>query len=175
MLLRSSKYRTAAIVLLVVFAFVAAGCKNIEKPAVGGTGDSALELPTGIKIFPWYHENGKIANNHMTLMAKGKVNEANCLPCHQNPDKFCNKCHDYVGVPKVMAGKTYKDILALEMPAPGVPAPPSHTPIDTWKTAHDESIINGKETIATCAGCHPVAEQFCNKCHDNAGIRKIKY
>ncbi|MEO5359874.1 MAG: hypothetical protein H7843_05435 [Nitrospirota bacterium] len=167
--------RYKIIVLLAVFALVAAGCSRVEKPAVGAKGEAALQVPEGIQLFPSYHSKEKIASNHMTLISKGKVKVANCLPCHHNPDKFCNVCHEYTGTAKVMVGKTYKDVLALEMPAAGIPAPPSHTPTDTWKTAHDEAIIYGKETIATCSGCHPVADQFCNKCHENAGIRKIKY
>ncbi|MBF0320236.1 MAG: hypothetical protein HQL01_10600 [Nitrospirae bacterium] len=172
---KTARHKIISIVALVVFVAITAGCGNVEKPAVGAKGEAALQVPQGIVIFPWYHQKDTITSNHMNLLNKGKVKEANCLPCHHNPDQFCNKCHEYVGAAKVMPGKTYKDILGLEMPAPGIPAPPGHTPIDTWKTAHDEAIIYGKEPMATCAGCHPVADNFCNKCHENAGIRKIKY
>ncbi|MBF0487612.1 MAG: hypothetical protein HQK98_05565 [Nitrospirae bacterium] len=172
---RVLRYKIVLAVLLGVFAIVVAGCERPEMPAVGAKGESALQVPEGIHLFPWYHVKDKIASNHMTLISKGKVTVANCLPCHHNPDKFCNKCHEYVGVEPVLVGKTYKDVLALEMPPPGIPPPPSHSPIETWKTTHDEAIISGKETIATCSGCHPAADQFCNKCHENAYIRKITY
>ncbi|MCG6553898.1 MAG: hypothetical protein L7F77_16360 [Candidatus Magnetominusculus sp. LBB02] len=169
------RYKVILIVALTALVIAGAGCDRTERPAIAADGDAKLEIPAGIHIFPWYHNKETIAANHMILIAKEKVAVSNCLPCHHEPDKFCNKCHEYVGVRKVLVGKTYKDVLALEMPVAGIPAPPSHTPIETWKTGHDETIIYGKETIATCSGCHTSADNFCNKCHENAGIRKIKY
>ncbi|MBF0459387.1 MAG: hypothetical protein HQK99_15970 [Nitrospirae bacterium] len=172
---RILRFKIISTVLLVLVAMAVTGCGRPEKPAINGKGESALQAPEGIHLFPWYHVKIAIATDHMTLINKGKLKVENCLPCHHYPDKFCNKCHEYVGAAKILEGKSYKDVLGLEMPAPGIPPPPSHSPIDTWKTTHDESIINGKEPIATCSGCHPVADQFCNKCHENAGIRKITY
>ena len=40
------------------------------------------------------YENSKGKHYHISL-------QNTCLDCHSNKDKFCDKCHDYVGVGQV--------------------------------------------------------------------------
>ncbi|MBF0566355.1 MAG: hypothetical protein HQK89_14050 [Nitrospirae bacterium] len=162
------------------------GCQK-EKPAVGGQGEFALSVPEGMELMPWHHmplekikehdvevtKAGNIKANHMDLIKSGKVKEKGCLACHYDPDQFCNKCHEYAGVSNRFPGQNGKAVLMLEVPD-GIPPPPSHSPIDKWRATHDRAIIYGGEKISDCLGCHSDPENFCNKCHVNAGLRKIE-
>jgi hypothetical protein len=173
--------------LILILLGLSLGCQK-EKPAVGSQGEYAMSVPEGIELLPWHHmpvtevkEHGKdvtvkkygnIKANHMDLMKSGKVKKEGCLVCHYEPDQFCNKCHDYAGVEKVFPGLNGRSALMLDIPD-GIPAPPSHSPLDTWRATHDRAIINGQEKISDCFACHPDPDTFCNKCHVNAGLRKI--
>ncbi|MBF0566409.1 MAG: hypothetical protein HQK89_14355 [Nitrospirae bacterium] len=168
------------------------GCQK-EKPAVGTQGgEYSMSVPEGIELMPWHHmpikemkehdkelnkettvnKYGNIKANHMDLIKCGKARKEGCLVCHYEPDAFCNKCHDYAGVPKVFPGLNGRSVLMLEIPD-GIPAPPSHSPLDKWRATHDRAIIYGGEKITDCFACHPDPDTFCNKCHVSAGLRKI--
>jgi hypothetical protein len=162
--------------LIMIFSLllIVSSCEKVDKPAVNGKGTLALEVAKETDIVPWHHMPAdKWRSTHMDLISSGKVSKDSCLLCHPEPDKFCDKCHEYVGVKKVVfTDKDLKHLLSLEI-MPGLLPTPDHSPINEWRIKHDNSIIYGQTPITTCLGCHPEPDKFCNKCHLNAGIRKI--
>ncbi|MBF0539169.1 MAG: hypothetical protein HQL03_13050 [Nitrospirae bacterium] len=164
---------TRLLLLLVLCTVWSIGC-SVEKPTANGSGELALTIPTDVDLMPWYHlPIDKFKGNHMDMIASGKIKAEGCLPCHNEPDKFCNKCHDYVGVNHVFTeGKSIEAILNLVEPK-DMPPPDSHKDIAKWRTTHDNAIIKGDEKVSDCLGCHAEPDEFCNKCHNSVGIRKI--
>jgi hypothetical protein len=162
------------LMLFLVLIVIGVGCQRVEKPSMGGEGVTSLQTVKNVDIMPWYHlpvDNWRAT--HMDFIEAGKVQKENCLPCHYEPDKFCNRCHGYVGVKKVFPeNKTGRELLSLEIMKDLEPTP-DHDPLVKWRTAHDEAIVFGQSSIDGCLGCHFEPDNFCNKCHLNAGIRKI--
>ncbi|MBF0345250.1 MAG: hypothetical protein HQL06_13605 [Nitrospirae bacterium] len=162
--------------LLTVLCCVLIFSCNVEKPSPDGHGELALQVPAGVDVMPWFHlPIDKFRGNHMNLIRSGKVSAEGCLTCHSEPNKFCNKCHDYVGVKHVFtdtAGKPLRDQLNLSVDS-AIPPPDNHKDLEKWRTTHDNVIINGEDNIKTCLGCHSEPDNFCNQCHAKIGIRKI--
>ncbi|MEO5357021.1 MAG: hypothetical protein H7844_06965 [Nitrospirae bacterium YQR-1] len=168
-----SSMKIIMLFILLVSAFVFYACSKQEPPVAGGTGDNALSVPANVNILPWYHATKEsVRRNHMDLLKSGKIPQNACLPCHTEPNNFCNKCHEYVGAQKVQADKSYKEVLGLEVNK-DIPAPEYHMPPSEWRYTHDNYIIAGKAKLDECLGCHSEPDNFCNKCHTNANIRKI--
>lgn len=132
------------------------------------------EAIRNVDIMPWYHiPVKKWRSSHMNIINSGAVTKENCLPCHYEPEKFCNKCHEYVGVKGIFpSGKNARQLLSLEI-VEGLEPTPDHIPIGDWRTKHDEAIIFRKVSIDTCYLCHSEPDKFCNRCHKNAGVRNI--
>jgi hypothetical protein len=90
---------------------VAMGCQNVDKPMVKGQGELALEVMEGVPAPEYHNPKAKWTATHMDLLSKGQVilpngqiqeiTQAECQGCHTDPDKFCNRCHRYVGVKTV--------------------------------------------------------------------------
>ncbi|MFA5354152.1 MAG: hypothetical protein WC291_07975 [Thermodesulfovibrionales bacterium] len=149
-----------------------AGCQKVERPAIGGNGPVALQA-VKTSIMPPYHTPENWRKVHMDEILSGRVAQTACLPCHSEPEKFCNNCHSYVGVKKVFTeGKTMREMLGLQI-IEGLQPTPDHAPLENWRTTHDDAIIYGQAAISACLGCHAEPDQFCNKCHEGAGVRKI--
>jgi hypothetical protein len=150
------------------------GCEKADKPAVNGKGALSLEVAKGTDISPWHHMPAdKWRASHMDFISSGKASQNSCLLCHAEPDKFCNKCHEYVGVKKVAFENTdVKKLLALEV-AEGLQPTPDHAPLQEWRIKHDNAILSGQAQLTACLGCHFEPDKFCNKCHATSGIRKI--
>lgn len=156
-------------IFLLVFS-----CEKVDKPAVNGKGPLALEVAKGIDIVPWHHMPAdKWRASHMDIISSGKVSQNSCLLCHAEPDKFCNKCHDYAGAKKVVFDNTnIKKLLALEV-IEGLQPTSDHLPIQEWRVKHDNAILSGQAQLTACLGCHFEPDKFCNRCHATSGIRKI--
>ncbi|MBF0466869.1 MAG: hypothetical protein HQK88_16080 [Nitrospirae bacterium] len=160
--------------IMLVALFAVSACNRQEPPAANGTGEYALTVPTNVDLLPWYHvPTSNVRRVHMILLKSGQIPANACFPCHTEPDKFCNKCHAYVGSPKIPADKPYKEVLGLEVNK-DIPAPDYHMPLNEWRYKHDSYIITGKAKLDECLGCHAEPDNFCNKCHLNANIRKIE-
>jgi len=168
-----SKKLVRLILLVLILGIATVGCQRIEKPAVGSKGELSLMKVENVDLLPWYHRPiSKWRASHMDMISSGKVSAKGCLACHYEPDKFCNKCHQYVGVKKVFEGKNGREVLELSI-MEGMEPPANHKPLYKWRTKHDEMIVFGKESIGDCLGCHFEPDKFCNRCHLNIGIRKI--
>ncbi|MCE5194818.1 MAG: hypothetical protein LLF28_05075 [Nitrospiraceae bacterium] len=94
-------------VLRIILSFTVlsllASCEIVEKPAIGGKGPLGLEISKGLSA-PDYHNPKKIwMARHMDELNSGKYKTQECFVCHQHPDNFCNKCHDYIGAKKIIA------------------------------------------------------------------------
>lgn len=84
------------------------GCQQVEKPKIKGEGKLALEVMEGIPAPDYHSPIDKWTATHMDKLARGevmlsngqpqKITQADCEGCHPEPDKFCNRCHRYVGV-----------------------------------------------------------------------------
>ncbi|MDI6801513.1 MAG: hypothetical protein QMD01_05610 [Thermodesulfovibrionales bacterium] len=161
-------------IILSLFLISTAACQKSEKPSVSSKGAAMLQTAAGVDVMPAYHVPvAKWRSTHMDEINAGRVKVGGCLPCHSEPENFCNKCHEYVGAKKVLIeGKGIKQLLSLEV-TEGLQPTPDHQPIGQWRTRHDEAIIYGKAPITSCLGCHFEPEKFCNRCHSAAGIRKI--
>ncbi len=93
------------ILLLMLSLMLAVGCQKVEKPAIKGKGPLALEVMEGLPA-PDYHKPARVwMATHMDNLNAGKVKMEECLGCHMEPDKFCNNCHNYVGVKKIVIPK----------------------------------------------------------------------
>ncbi|QWR76195.1 hypothetical protein [Candidatus Magnetomonas plexicatena] len=164
--------------IILLFAILAAmfaisACSKQEPPAANGAGEYALTVPANVNLLPWYHvPTSNVRKNHMNLLKSGQIPQNACLPCHTEPKNFCNKCHEYVGAPKVSVDKPYNEVLGLEVNK-DIPAPDYHMPPNEWRYTHDTYIITGKAKLDECLACHIEPDNFCNKCHLNANIRKI--
>ncbi|MBF0607870.1 MAG: hypothetical protein SFH39_16405 [Candidatus Magnetobacterium sp. LHC-1] len=171
--MKNTRRPTLNLMLLLLCIISLIGC-SVEKPTFEGSGELVMAKPTGVDLMPWYHTPiGKFRGNHMNMIASGKIKAEGCLPCHNEPDKFCNKCHDYVGTKHVFTDKkTIKEALNLVVD-PNIPPPDSHKDKDAWRTTHDNAIIKGDDKLSDCLGCHAEPENFCNQCHASVGIRKI--
>jgi cytochrome c len=81
---------------------------DLDTPAIGLLADKSC-----VEDAAWMRENhmklldawrdSVVREGNRTYTAKnGKVFEmgltGNCLKCHSNKDRFCDRCHDYVGV-----------------------------------------------------------------------------
>ncbi len=161
------------LLLTLVSVLALTGCGRVEKPVIGGEGELALKIAGDADISPVYHtpvESWRAS--HMNVISSGKVTQESCLACHYEPDNFCNKCHKYVGAQNVFEGKNGKQVLGL-VTEEGMEKPNDHTPLDMWRLSHDNDIITAKSSLEECLGCHYEPDNFCNKCHVGAGIRKI--
>ena len=102
---RLQLFVTVLIGFVLLFAL---GCQQVEKPVVNGQGKLALEVKEGIPAPDYHSPIDKWTSTHMEKLARGQValpngqpqqiSEADCQGCHPKPDKFCNRCHKYVGV-----------------------------------------------------------------------------
>lgn len=111
-------FRTMLVSLLwpaAVFLLFAYGCQKVEKPAVNGQGKLALVVMEGISAPDYHQPLHKWTATHMDKLKKGmvttekgeteKISVDSCMGCHNNPENFCNNCHNYVGVKKIMVKK----------------------------------------------------------------------
>jgi len=99
------------VVIVMVTLLFAMGCQKVEKPAVKGQGELALEVMDGVPAPEYHNPIAKWTSTHMDILARGQVlmpdgqmqeiTQTECQRCHTDPDKFCNKCHKYVGVKTV--------------------------------------------------------------------------
>lgn len=102
---RLQLYVTLLIGFVLLFAL---GCQQVEKPAVKGQGELALEVMEGIPAPDYHSPRGKWIATHMDKLSSGEVvlpngvphqiTQSDCQGCHPEPEKFCNRCHRYVGV-----------------------------------------------------------------------------
>jgi len=153
------------LIFLAALIFLVAGCvAPAEKPVK----DSKLKEHPSPKVdmADWK------ANHGGYVKSEG---EEKCLNCHQ-PDKFCNKCHSFVGGAPVIEGKA-----AEAKPAA---AEEGAEEKKTEEAAEgQEAVLHGEGTCDGCheapaldyirSGGHKVAfekfeghKNFCSNCHD---------
>ncbi|MCI4624481.1 MAG: hypothetical protein L3V56_00805 [Candidatus Magnetoovum sp. WYHC-5] len=166
------------ILLLLLIPVFNTGCVEVENPVMTDENIKAFESQEIIDLIPYWHRPIKEWRNvHMDKFNSGEVTLSNCIVCHSDPETFCNRCHEYVGVKNIVIDKSQKEFLKLELSpslrAPDEP-PMKHYPLETWVFNHDDAIIFANVNINQCLGCHQQAQAFCNKCHKNVGVRKIK-
>jgi hypothetical protein len=120
--------------------------------------------------------------NHGKEVEAGKVSEDTCMNCHQ-PEKFCNKCHAYVGVRLIEGGAPPSPAAGEEKPAEAQPpateaeAKPALHGEGKCDQCHDapsmEDMRTGLHASAFekfeghknfCQECHSV-EKTCTQCH----------
>jgi hypothetical protein len=154
---------------------------NVEGNAViskdslvkNNTGNISLEIPQGLDVVPLNHSVGdKWKTTHMDIVKSNHLKTENCLTCHDNPEKFCNQCHDYVGVKEI----TPNTKLANNDTSMDNDDMHNNMPLKEWRINHDNSIINGTVELKNCFNCHEYAsakDNFCNNCHMTLGLRKI--
>ncbi|KJR40474.1 hypothetical protein MCHI_003633 [Candidatus Magnetoovum chiemensis] len=145
----------------------------VDKPDLSKEEAPAFKALHTVNLYPGYHTPlDRWRRIHMDKLKSKQVTIDNCVVCHTEPNKFCNRCHDYLGTKRIHVDKSYKEILQLETPK--MEAPDTHTPADEWRFKHDNYIIfeDGAD-ISTCLGCHSSADKFCNKCHTKGDIRPI--
>lgn len=165
----------ALLLLIPAFTF---GCMDNELPIMTDEEIKSFEANETNDLIPYWHRPiKKWRTVHMDKLKSGKLTLSNCIVCHNEPEQFCNACHKYMGVKNISIDKSHKEHLRLEV-APGITAPKdgdiNHLPIEKWRFQHDNAIIFTKTTIDDCLGCHQQANAFCNKCHTNVDVRKIK-
>jgi hypothetical protein len=89
---------TAIGVLVLVLAWYPG---YVEKPEKDGAGPLALYVDPGLPA-PEYHSPLETwTTQHMDVLARGELLEADCLQCHQAEDS-CNNCHSYVGAVEIV-------------------------------------------------------------------------
>jgi hypothetical protein len=102
------------VILLSLMLIALFSCQKVEKPAVNGQGELALKVMEGIPAPDYHKPQQDWIARHRDLLKKGEVIESGkptkitqdvCLGCHNVPDEFCNRCHNYVGVKKIQASK----------------------------------------------------------------------
>ncbi len=81
----------------------------------------ALETPKNL-VTPPYHKPANLPGDwwrqhHPVAQKRGDFNTVECQECH-NVEKYCNRCHSYVGVKSV----------APAQPAPATSAPSASRP-----------------------------------------------
>jgi hypothetical protein len=118
--------------------------------------------------------------NHGNEIASGKVSEDTCKNCHQ-PQKFCNKCHAYVGVKLIEEGGAP----AAAAPAQEEKAEEKAAEAEVKEEAGEteEVVLHGEGKCDMChdaptladmrSGLHKQAfekfdghKNFCSECHD---------
>ncbi|NOZ59671.1 MAG: hypothetical protein GXO66_08900 [Euryarchaeota archaeon] len=156
------------IFITVLAALLLSGCvAPPEKPVK----DSALKEHPSPKVDMTYWKA-----NHGKEVGAGKVSEESCLNCHQ-PEKFCNKCHAYVGV----------RLIEAEGAAPAAPAkeeaPEAQQPQPPAAEAEAKPALHGEGRCDQChdaptmedmrTGLHKQAfekfeghKNFCQECHN---------
>ncbi len=95
----------AFVALLVLVVLFSVACQKIEKPAVKGKGPLALEVMEGLPAPDYHKPTREWVATHMDKLSAGKMKMEECLGCHMEIDKFCNRCHDYVGAKKIVPQK----------------------------------------------------------------------
>ncbi len=163
------------IIALLVVAF-AAGCVAPAKSPVE-TKLTKHPKPFDAEMAFWKANHGSTA----------KGQEEECFTCHK-PEKFCNKCHAFVGAAPIFEAKAASQP-AAEKPAeqPAQEAPAQEAPqaqqaalhgVGTCDSCHDAPSMDDMRAglhanafrkqpdihKSLCKNCHNVAEQ-CSKCH----------
>ena len=92
--------------------------------------------------------------NHGNEIEGGKVSEDTCKNCHQ-PEKFCNKCHAYVGVRLIEGG------------APAAAAP-------THEEKAEEKAAEAKEEAGETKPAALHGEGKCDMCHDAPTLKDMR-
>ncbi len=166
MIIKKSKLPLSFVIISLFFIFFTS-----EKPLVGGDGNFVFEVAKEINLLPWYHAfPDEWRAMHMEKIGNRKVKKENCLICHYDPEKFCYRCHNYVGVKKVI----FKDKKPFKFEGLDSDPPEDHVPIEKWRVLHDNTIISGKNSIKDhCLTCHFDPDNFCNICHSSINVRKI--
>ncbi len=93
----------AMLILPVCLLTLAACAERVDKPKLesrGGTGPLAIKMKRGTAAPEYHFPREYWRTHHMDLIAKGDFEKRECVICHDT-EASCNKCHLYVGVPKV--------------------------------------------------------------------------
>lgn len=71
-------------------------------PERGCVEDTAFMRDNHMKLLASWRDNVLRKGNRVYTATDGKVFEmsltSNCLKCHENKSRFCDRCHDYAGV-----------------------------------------------------------------------------
>jgi hypothetical protein len=115
-----------AVLLVLICGVVAvSGYARVERPAVGGSGPLAIEMPAGLSA-PDYHQQPLAAwwrTRHGERVTSSAVLQE-CVACH-NPQTSCNNCHAYVGVKPIVATTI---VASVPVAATQIPVRPTIVP-----------------------------------------------
>ena len=85
-------------VLMALFGFFA--CQQVQKPELKGEGPLVVTVARGTATPEYHSPAARWQVSHGQAINWGDFTQRECVLCH-NPETSCNKCHQYVGTPKI--------------------------------------------------------------------------
>ncbi|NWF56691.1 MAG: hypothetical protein HXY45_18060 [Syntrophaceae bacterium] len=76
-------------------------CQPVQKPELKGEGPLAVVVPRGTATPEYHAPAAKWQVGHGQAINRGDFARRECILCH-SPETGCNKCHQYVGTPKII-------------------------------------------------------------------------
>ncbi|MFQ5612342.1 MAG: c-type cytochrome domain-containing protein [Anaerolineae bacterium] len=165
---RTRKAASLVFLLAILASLTAVGYAGarIEKPAQDGGGPLALVVPADLPEPDDYHyplATWRAA--HFTYVQTSDLGETECLDCHDDPDTFCNQCHDYVGVQLIAPPPSASMSVAEEG---------EKTPLEPTAGAEEETA----QVPSYSGDIQPLLDEKCAACHirrKRGGFRAASY